>query len=254
MEPIRLPIEPIGVKIFSATPAWVDSLPPYRGVSYCRAVHETPCLGECWLDASSLTVCGWAPVALGMKAATGEFGQSIEPRLEHPIAGVYLTTLSKMRAGVAPDVAIVRGNAETLRRLIDLIGWDCAAWEHVEEERVQKSALRLLREGNRGWRYRLVQPVNQTLFYLKRMPGFAQGIEFVFKSETVTHGFDRLIKRAMADMSICRNSTVIPHLTGLLNASFFCTGGIAWGHNHPSLMTSGWPWALWEQIANEVTW
>ena len=51
-----------------------------------------------------------------------------------------------------------------------------------------------------------------------------------------------VISRAMADMSVCRNSTVIPLLSGQVNVSFFCTGGITWGRNHPQYLTSGWPW------------
>jgi hypothetical protein len=50
-------------------------------------------------------------------------------------------------------------------------------------------------------------------------------------------------------MSVCRNSTVIPLLTGRVNVSFFCSGGITWGRNQPDHLTSGWPWAVYAALA-----
>ena len=40
----------------------------------------------------------------------------------------------------------------------------------------------------------------------------------------------------------CRNATVVPLLTGRVNVSFFCTGGITWGRNRAEHLVSGWPW------------
>jgi hypothetical protein len=69
---------------------------------------------------------------------------------------------------------------------------------------------------------------------------------WLFRSHLVTAGFDAVISRTLADMSVCRNSTAIPLLSGRTNLSFFCTGGITWGRNRPDEITSGWPWAHWE--------
>jgi hypothetical protein len=71
----------------------------------------------------------------------------------------------------------------------------------------------------------------------------------LFRSRLVTAGFEALISRTLADMSVCRNSTVIPLLSGQVNVSFFCTGGITWGRNHPQYLTSGWPWPLFQQAS-----
>jgi len=59
--------------------------------------------------------------------------------------------------------------------------------------------------------------------------------------------------RTLADMSVCRNSTVVPLLVGRVNVSFFCTGGITWGRNDPDHLTSGWPWprSSWGATNNE---
>jgi uncharacterized protein (DUF169 family) len=59
---------------------------------------------------------------------------------------------------------------------------------------------------------------------------------------------ERIIKNTMGDMSVCRNSTVIPYLENAANVSFFCTGGIAWGGNEPSHLTSGIPCELFDKI------
>ena len=72
---------------------------------------------------------------------------------------------------------------------------------------------------------------------------------WLFRSPAVTTGYDALIAATLADMSVCRNSTVVPLLTGQANVSYFCSGGITWGGNDPSHVTSGWPYALYRRVA-----
>jgi hypothetical protein len=71
---------------------------------------------------------------------------------------------------------------------------------------------------------------------------------FLFRSTIVTRLFDRFITKFMANMSVCRNSTLIPIQTGRANISFFCTGGIAWGKNFPDFLTSGFPYEIFRRI------
>jgi uncharacterized protein (DUF169 family) len=52
----------------------------------------------------------------------------------------------------------------------------------------------------------------------------------------------------VVNRSVCRNSTAIPLLTGRVNVSFFCTGGITWGRNRPDHLTSGWPWPVFQNL------
>jgi hypothetical protein len=61
-----------------------------------------------------------------------------------------------------------------------------------------------------------------------------------------------VISRTLSDMSICRNSTAIPLLTGRANVSFFCSGGITWGRNSPDHLTSGWPWHLYRRLGDQA--
>jgi hypothetical protein len=39
-----------------------------------------------------------------------------------------------------------------------------------------------------------------------------------------------------------QNVTVIPLLSGRVNVSYFCSGGITWGRNDPHHVATGWPW------------
>jgi hypothetical protein len=90
--------------------------------------------------------------------------------------------------------------------------------------------------------------VNRILGGLARSERWQAFTCWLFQSRWVTARFDALISRTLADMSICRNSTVIPLLTGQANQSFFCTGGITWGRNRPEHLTSGWPWPLFQRV------
>jgi hypothetical protein len=52
----------------------------------------------------------------------------------------------------------------------------------------------------------------------------------------------------MANMSMCRNSFVIPLRENRANISYFCTGGVAWGKNDSRNMTSGFPRHLFVKL------
>jgi len=80
-------------------------------------------------------------------------------------------------------------------------------------------------------------------------PGWQGFTRWLFHFPAVTAGYDALIAATLADMSVCRNSTAVPLLTGRANVSYFCTGGITWGGNHPGHVTSGWPYPLFRRVA-----
>lgn len=254
MAEIKLPLPPVGVKIITEKTAMIDDVPTFRGISYCLAVTEVTNQGECWVDAQSIDTCGWAPFVLGFATPSTEFEKSLLPRLPKSIAGLYLANLDSVRKGIDPDVVLVRTTRENLHLMLDKIGWENAAWEYAEEKRLSVSSLSILREQKESWRSRLLQPVNRSLAAMNSVPGWKQLTSVVFKSRYATQAFDSLIKRTMADMSMCRNSTVIPYLTGKVNTSFFCTGGISWGGNDPQHMTSGWPWEMWGKIKDDLSW
>jgi uncharacterized protein (DUF169 family) len=82
---------------------------------------------------------------------------------------------------------------------------------------------------------------NSVLAVLKRWKKFDEATRIAFKDYRVTGLFEKVAKNAVADMSMCRNSTVLPYVEDAGNISFFCTGGVSWGGNSPSNMTSGFP-------------
>jgi len=86
-----------------------------------------------------------------------------------------------------------------------------------------------------------VQWVNKTLAVLNRRPGWRSLTKWIFKRDWTTFVFNLLLKRFLANMSLCRNAAVIPYLTGKANASYFCTGAIVWGKNRPEHMVCGIP-------------
>jgi uncharacterized protein (DUF169 family) len=229
---------PVGVSVFRSAAAHSD-VPVYHGVSYCDAVRRAGEGERLRVLPASIEVCGWAPVVLGLSAPANRFEQGLAPRLPYPIAGLLVAPLDRFPG--EPEVVVVRARLEVLRQMVQVLG-PGALWEG-HEGRLDRSANPALTGEQPTWRQGLVATVNSALAALARYRRWQVFTRWLFRSSLVTVGFDALISRALADMSICRNSTVIPLLTGRVNASFFCTGGVTWGRNDPGHLTSGWPWA-----------
>ncbi len=236
---------PVGVKfLLSQAEAW-DELFPFKGTSYCQAVAQagSPDGRGLLVRAESIGVCRWSPVVLGLKEPDGGFETRLEPRRDRTW-GVALATLPGFaRVGMEPDVVILRGPAGSLKMKLAQLGKVNCAMEFAGL--MEKSALEVLEGGSGGWRARLIGVVNPALAWLNRVPGWKKTTELIFRSKTVSDLFDRLTATCMADMSVCRNSTVIPSVTGRANLSHFCTGGVAWGGNRPEHMTCGIPYELY---------
>jgi len=250
---------PVGVRLLPKDHARRDEfgdVPVYLGVSYCDAVRRAG-EGEILLVLpGSLEVCGWAPVVLGLKAPEGRFEEGLEPRLAFPSGGLLLAPLDRFPGD--PDVVLVRGAPELLREMVRALEPDELWDEHGG--RLDRSALSLFApapyipgQDRAGGRAAFISATNRVLATLARSSRWQALTRWLFRSRLVTVGFDALISRAMADMSVCRNSTVIPLLSDRANLSFFCTGGITWGRNCPDHLTSGWPWDLFQQAIQEVS-
>jgi hypothetical protein len=229
---------PVGVSVFRSAQAHSD-VPVYCGVSYCDAVRRAG-EGECLrVLPGSIEVCGWSPVVLGLKAPANRFERGLTPRLPSPVAGLLVAPLDRFPG--EPEVVVVRAGREVLRQMVQVLGPE-ALW-NGHEGRLDRSAMPALTGEQPSRRQGLVGTVNGALASLARYRRWQAFTHWLFRNHLVTAGFDALISRTLADMSICRNSTAIPLLTGRVNASFFCTGGVTWGRNDPEQLTSGWPWA-----------
>ena len=182
--------------------------PVYQGVSYCDALR---CAGEgavLRVLPGSIQVCRWSPVILGLERAQGRFEESLAPRLVYPVPGLLLAPLDRFPG--QPQVVVLRAEPGTLR---DMLQANPRLWEG-HADRLERSALPWLAKPHASPRRGLIGGVN----------------------------------RALADMSVCRNSTVVPLQTGCVNVSFFCTGGITWGRNSAQHLTSGWPWHEFQRL------
>ncbi len=248
---MQLDLTPIGIKIFR------DSIPDllpatgFNGISYCDAVRQASA-GESFLvKPDSIGVCQWSPIVLGFKEPSNSFERSIDGRLSFPVKGIYLAPIRNFPESIKPDVVIIRTSKENLQRIIDVLGRENFAWE--EKEKVDRSALSLFERSIKAWRLRLINVVNGLLDKLNRSKTWQKFTHILFRSTLISSVFDKIIKRTMADMSMCRNSTYIPFITGKANISFFCTGGIAWGQNRSHDMTSGYPYSLYTRLEKHLS-
>ncbi len=245
---------PVGVRLLDSFRDHAE-VPAYQGVSYCDAVHRAGKGQALRVLPGSLRVCRWAPPVLGLKAPANGFERHLAPALPCPTAGLLLAPLDIFPG--RPQIVIVRARPAVLRRAMESAAL-------AEENGVAG----LLWNGHRGrmeWsvvpfftgeppspHYQLVQTTNEFLGWLARSNRWRAFTFWLFRSQLPTFTYDAFIKRTLADMSVCRNSTVIPLLSGRVNVSFFCSGGVTWGLNNPAHLTSGWPWRIYRRLAASV--
>jgi len=252
----RLDPPPVGVGLLRSAEEHGE-VPLFAGVSYCQAVRQagegqTPdAIGSAnrrgqalRVLPGSIEVCQWAPVVLGLKSPEDHFEQSLAPRLDYPTPGLLLAPLDQFPG--EPDVVLLRTTRQVLVSLIRIAGRDQLWQGHGGQLAV--SVTPLFSGGRYTFHYRAIQATNAALAFLARSRYWQAVTHWLFRSHLATAGYDALISRTLADMSICRNSTVIPRQTGQVNISFFCSGGITWGLNNPDHMTSGWPWPVFQRL------
>jgi len=262
-EPMRLNPPPIGVRVLRSTDE-AAQVPAYRGISYCDAVRRAGEGEVLRVLPGSIQVCQWVPAVLGLTRAANHFEEHLAPRLDYPVAGLLLAPLDRFPG--EPSVVLVCATPATLRELIGRVGSHGLARAYPAQGKpsVATASRRILWDGHQNrldWsvvpfftgkrptsHYRFVQAVNRILARLARS-GRWRALTFrLFRSHFLTESYDTLISHTLADMSICRNSTVIPLRTGQVNISFFCSGGITWGLNDPEHLTSGWPWPVFQRL------
>ncbi len=243
----RLDPPPVGVRLLCSAQEYGE-VPAFAGVSYCQAVRQAGEGRALRVLPGSIEVCQWAPVVLGLKSPEGNFEEGLAPRLDYPTAGLLLAPLDLFPG--EPEVVLIRTTRRVLDSLIRTVGRDHLWQGHGG--RLAWSVAPLFSGGRFSLHYRAVQITNEVLAFLARSRGWRALTHRLFRSRLATAGYDAVISRALADMSICRNSTVIPLQTERVNVSFFCSGGITWGLNNPDQMTSGWPWVVFQRLRGSV--
>ena len=243
----RLDPPPVGVGLLRSAQEHGD-IPAFVGVSYCQAVRQAGEGRALRVLPGSIEVCRWAPIVLGLRPPEDSFDQHLAPRLGYPKPGLLLAPVGQFPG--EPDVVLLRTTQQVLDPLIRAVGRD-QLWQG-HRGRLEWSVAPLFSGGRFTFHHRVVWRTNATLALLARSRRWQAITHRLFRSRLITTAYDALISRTMADMSICRNSTVIPWQTGQVNVSFFCTGGITWGLNNPDHVTSGWPWAVFRRLLGSV--
>lgn len=252
MTSIRIGYLPVGIKI---SPEPADRYPAaeaYTGISFCDAVRQaSEGRGRAiLLTPQSIEVCRWSPVVLGFRDPDPQFNLKVEYNLQKPVESVLLAPVGMYRSGNPPDTVIVRAEQEELKKLIRAIGWENVACDLAG--RLDRSALEVFRSGGSPLDKARVQFVNETLGSLNQYDEWRQFTRWVFDRQWTTYIFDQLLDRYLSNMSMCRNTFVIPYLSGKANISYFCTGGIAWGRNKPRHLACGMPYSMAAEIHWEI--
>ena len=247
MDTIDLELPVVGVNILSYSLDGFDA-ETYHGVSWCDAVRLATFGAETLVVPGSIDICKWSPIVLGLKAPENAFEESLEPRLKGNVAGLYVAPLSRF-SDVEPDVVIVRGRPAQLRDLADRLGEGALSTKYAGQ--IGRTALGV---GDRGLSARvlLTHASNRVLAVLKHWKRFDDLTRIAFRNAKVTGMFEKVAKNAVADMSMCRNSCVLPYVEDAGNISFFCVGGVTWGGNSPANMTSGYPGSMAKKILEAV--
>lgn len=244
---IEIDLPPVGVKLLRDTVTGYEDITRFKGISYCQAVFGATFGMELLVVPESIQVCQWVPIVMGFKEAENEFEGSITGHLPYPTAGIYLAPLFLFRDGVTPDAVLIRTEPDDYREIIDHLGWD--SFIDPEGKGLDMTGLETFRKhpptGFSKW---AVKNINMILDFLNRFSLWQTITTILFKSTFITRIFDKFITRYMANMSMCRNSSVIPFQTKKANISYFCTGGVAWGKNNSRHMTSGFPYDIYLKL------
>lgn len=244
---MRLDPPPVGVRVLRSRDE-CGEVAPFSGVSYCQAVRLAGEGEALRVMPGSIEVCQWAPVVLGLKSPEGSFEEHLAPRLTFPTPGLLLAPVERFPG--EPDVVLLRTTRQVLDSLVGAAGRDWLWQGHGG--RVERSVAPLFAGGRFTLQYRAIGQANALLAALARSKRWQAATHRLFRSRLVTAAYDAIISRTLADMSVCRNSTVVPLCSGQVNVSFFCSGGITWGLNDPNHLTSGWPWPVFRKLAGRT--
>jgi len=244
---IVIDLPPIGVKILTEVPKAVEGVPIYQGISYCDAIRQVTTQGKEFLvRPESIKICKWSPVPLGLKRPETYFERRLAelgpPRLEGTQA-IYIFPMREIKRGVSPDVVLLRTTPKNFASIIQILGWDHFAMKYQDD--LNRSGLGIFVQRppplKQLVKQFLILLVDNTLATMRQYPAWNELLIELCKSTFFCYVLNEFLEVLLADMSMCRNSTVIPYLEKMANISYFCTGGIAWGWNRPDYMTSGFP-------------
>lgn len=222
----------------------------YFGPAYCDAVSRASRGEKLRITAGSINRCLWAPVVLGLKESESSFEKSLGPRLE-ALEAIYAFPLGKEGAGhIQPDLVIIRNKPDIIKRALEQLA--DGRLEGAYMRRFDMSALAVIDGKRAGPRAGAVKVCNRLVCRLKRYGRVRQVAEVALQSPAACYLLDKIIALFLANMSVCRNSTVIPALKERANCSHFCSGAIFWGGNDPASMVAGIPYDLFCRLERRL--
>jgi uncharacterized protein (DUF169 family) len=238
----------IGIKFFKQDEKPDLSEAEKKGcISFCQAVKTASEGGPVFIGPGSISVCKWSPPSLGLKVPESDFEKSMEPKLPFLASGILISRLDKWPEEVPePDTVLFRGDKDYMLKIIK------AADEEemfIDSSCLGQTAVPVLMENESHLvKSKMVSVTNTLLDFLGRYDWWTRTTIWAFKHEWPSEILDYVLDRTMANMSMCRNSTVIPYISQKVNISHFCTGGISWGKNPAQYMTGGMPYKTYLKL------
>lgn len=225
----------------------------FIGTSFCEAVRcATEGTGKALLlEPDSIQVCRWSPVVLGFQHENPTFDLKVEYHLKPVLAGVLVAPITWFKDLPPPDVVIIRALPREISKVLAALNPTDSALPIAD--RIDVSALKMFMSNDKNAAALRILRVNRILDVLNRSEAWRTFTKMLFRRSWTTYLYNIVLRRYLANMSICRNTTVIPFLTEKVNVSFFCTGGITWGGNHPKNLVCGMPYDLYRRFTWHVS-
>jgi len=256
VDTIELNSTPVGIKI---TPGVQGELEDrgvfhYRGPSFCDAISRASRGEALLITPASIEKCLWAPAILGLQEPESAFERSLSPRF-NSVKAIMAAPLSFFeKANCCPEVVIIREKRQLVEKILKELEAGELALNYLSQ--TDKSALALIAGNRDGFRKLTITGLNRLVEKLKERRQLKRLGEYFLSKPSICYLFDKLISLFLADMSICRNSTVVPALTGKANCSYFCSGAVFWGENSPDNFTTGIPYPVFCKLKEKlnITW
>jgi len=252
VDAIELNSTPVGIKMIPRSNRELEDrdLLHYRGPSFCDAISRAS-RGEALLvTAGSIEKCLWAPAVLGLQEPESAFERSLSPRFKLVKACMVAPVSFFDEAGCSPDVVIIREKQRVVEKIFNQLETGALALNYLSQ--TDKSALALIAGNRSGVRKLSITGFNRLVEKLKKRRQLKRIGEYFLRKPFICYLFDKLISLLLADMSVCRNSTVIPALTGRANCSYFCSGAVFWGENSPDNFTAGIPYPVFCKLKEKL--
>jgi hypothetical protein len=238
--------------------------------SHCAAMRlcwsgQAP--GGILVSRETISVCKWCAAALGLKPRQNKLEMKLQPTPAELFDAVYLYSPTAADAGhpvpplaADPDVAIVIGTGPDIASLAGTMRQEdlalqcegdltASALSTMVPRQPESAAARVRWAAKRAsiavlnWLFSTPLVSNKVSIAVITQP---------FKSYAFSRVADSAIRLTMAGASACLNTSVIPLVTGKVNASFVDAGTIAWAGLRSRHRLLGMPMGLYRAMESRL--